>query len=268
MVAAWLLDCQREAALPPRRPRVPLLCEAGQIGSVEDEFLQPLRALTTGEGQPLLSRQQLDAQPAWCLHGAPQAALAQLATALRDAGLAGRWRHEQLAVRTAKGQQVATVERAVVRPLGIGTRAVHLCAGTRDGRVWVQQRAFDKPNDPGLWDTLMGGMISAADTLELALERETHEEAGLALSQLQDIRLAGQIRLRRPHDDGGAGFVDEVIDWFSATVPDGVLPDNQDGEVEQFELLTRDALLARLARREFTLEASLILAAYLKLEGA
>jgi len=28
--------------------------------------------------------------------------------------------------------------------------------------IWVQQRALDKANDPGLWDTLMGGMVSAA----------------------------------------------------------------------------------------------------------
>jgi hypothetical protein len=39
----------------------------------------------------------------------------------------------------------------------------------------VQQRALDKANDPGLWDTLMGGMVSAADTVATALARETWE---------------------------------------------------------------------------------------------
>ena len=73
------------------------------------------------------------------------------------------------------------MERAVVRPLGITTFAVHLLASP-DGRHWVQQRSLTKPNDPGLWDTLMGGMIPASDSMAQALERETWEEAGLRLS--------------------------------------------------------------------------------------
>jgi 8-oxo-dGTP pyrophosphatase MutT (NUDIX family) len=50
-----------------------------------------------------------------------------------------------------------------------------------DGRYWVQQRSLTKPNAPGLWDTLMGGMIPACDSIAQALQRETWEEAGLKL---------------------------------------------------------------------------------------
>ena len=33
---------------------------------------------------------------------------------------------------------------------------MHLVGETSDGHFWVQQRALNKANDPGQWDTLMG----------------------------------------------------------------------------------------------------------------
>jgi len=50
-----------------------------------------------------------------------------------------------------------------VRTLGIATQAVHLVGTTPGGSVWVQQRAFDKAVDPGLWDTLMAPDVLARD---------------------------------------------------------------------------------------------------------
>lgn len=88
-----------------------------------------------------------------------------------------------------------------------------------DIHLWVQQRALDKSNDPGLWDTLM--------------------------------------------DD--AGYMVEQIDWFRCTVPGGVVPLNQDGEVTQFALLQRSDVLDRLQRDAFTTEAALVLVAALGL---
>ncbi len=187
------------------------------------------------------------------------------------------WRGEQLAVQGPDGSPAGTVERGAVRPLGIATRAVHLvglCGGAKPG-VWVQQRAFNKANDPGQWDTLMGGMIAASDTLEQALHRETQEEAGLDVGALQGVAHGGRVRICRPTDDDaapgstpaihwpGLGYMVEDIDWFSATVPDGLAPVNQDGEVEKFELLAPDELVTRLQNNEFTLEASMILVAAL-----
>ena len=191
--------------------------------------------------------------------------LNQLAGVLRDAGLAGAWRNEQLAVRNASGAQIGTVERGAVRPLGIATLAVHLVGQSRDGRFWVQQRAFDKPNDPGKWDTLMGGMVSAEDTVETALERETWEEAGLHIADLQSLRYGGRQSNCRPSSDGAAGYMQEDIAWYAATVPVNLMPINQDGEVAQFALIDEAQLLAGMQRGEFTLEASLIMASLMKL---
>lgn len=164
----------------------------------------------------------------------------------------------------AQGEVIATVERGAVRVLGIATRAVHLVGLAPDGRMWVQLRSRTKPNNPGMWDTLMGGMVSAADTLDEALARETWEEAGLHVSDLAQVAHGGHVLFGRPsREGGGIGYMVERIDWFRATVPEGMEPANQDGEVERFELLAPDEVLQRVARGEFTQEAGLVIGGFL-----
>jgi 8-oxo-dGTP pyrophosphatase MutT (NUDIX family) len=142
-----------------------------------------------------------------------------------------------------------------VRALGIPSFAAHLVGSAADGKVWVQQRAFDKATDPGAWDTLVGGLIGAGETTLGALERETMEEAGLVLARLDGLVHAGRVAVRRPVAEG---YMVEDIEVFHAVVPSGVAPVNQDGEVERFECLDLDALHARLAGGAFTLEAALV----------
>ncbi len=260
----WLADLRASSQLAPARPRLPLLAGGVVVGSVEADVLNKIASLPFNHGHSLLSRQEHEGASAWHLAGEPSAGLHALALALRDLGLAHAWRDEQLAVTGSEGQQLATVERAVVRVLGIATRAVHLIGRAPDGRHWVQQRSLTKPNDPGMWDTLMGGMIGAADTLAGALERETWEEAGLQLNQLKDLASGGHVDIRRPCDDGsGAGYVIERIDWYHCTVPDGLEPVNQDGEVERFVLMDTSEMLERMHNNEFTREAALIQADWL-----
>jgi 8-oxo-dGTP pyrophosphatase MutT (NUDIX family) len=261
----WLAALRASGNLAPARPRLPLLAGDAVIGSVEPEFLSQISLQPPPSGGDALLKTEHSGDLAWCLLGEPTAALGALALALREAGLAHAWRDEQLAVTDGLGRRIGSVERAVVRVLGIPTAAVHLIGRAEDGRFWVQQRAWSKSNDPGMWDTLMGGMISGADTLASALERETWEEAGLRLEQLQGIVRGGHVDIRRPCDDGrGAGYVIERIDWYHCTVPDGQVPVNQDGEVERFVLMDESEMLQKMHAGEFTSEAALIQAALLE----
>ena len=262
MDPSWLAALRASGRQVPARPRLPLLAGDAVIGSVEPDFLSQISLPPLSDGREQLSKEEHSRGATWRLQGEATAALHALALALREAGLAHTWRDEQLAVADAQGRRIGSVERAVVRVLGITTAAVHLVGQAEDGRFWVQQRAWSKPNDPGLWDTLMGGMISGADTLDSALARETWEEAGLHLTDLQALRYGGRIHTCRPaRDGGGAGYLDEHLDWYHCTVPDGLVPVNQDGEVETFALMDAQALLQKMQRHEFTLEAMLIQAA-------
>lgn len=258
--AQWLQALRAGAIQPPLRPRVPLWAGESVIGSVEPGFFHKLALHTMTDGDHPLLKEERPSTLGWRVMGDVTTSLNKIAVALHEAGLAGAWRDEQLAVPDQFGHRKGTVERAAVRPLGITTLAVHLVGQSPDGRFWVQQRAFNKSNDPGLWDTLMGGMVSAADTVETALVRETWEEAGLHTAALQAMRYGGRLAARRPATDGnGAGYVVEDIDWYVCTVPEGMVPDNQDGEVEQFRLMEAGDLLEAMQRGEFTAEATLIL---------
>jgi 8-oxo-dGTP pyrophosphatase MutT (NUDIX family) len=263
---SWLKSLRAEADQPPARPRVPLWAGTVQIGSVEPEFMAKIDLQRIPYLRKVLLKVEQYGLLGWQLQGEPTHSLAHLAHVLREAGLAHVWRDEQLAVPGADGQTVATVERGVVRALGITTCAVHLVGAAPDGRVWVQQRSDSKPNDPGMWDTLVGGMVSAADSVPSALERETWEEAGLQPQQLQGLRPGGRLTTRRPStDSGGAGYVVEHIHWYVCTLAEGVAPANQDGEVQGFALLPPDVLAGQLAQGLFTDDAALILAEYLGL---
>ncbi len=267
----WLKALQAKANLPVARPRVPFYVQNMKIGSVEPIFMHQIALKSNEFGRKKLLKEERSSSDeciGWHLLLAADDItnrLNQLADLLRSAGLAAAWRNEQLAVRDELGIQIGTIERAAVRPLGIATLAVHLVGQTTDGRFWVQQRAFDKPNDPGKWDTLMGGMVSAEDTVESALARETWEEAGLRIADLQDLRYGGRQSNCRPSSDGAAGYMQEFIEWYTATLPDGLTPNNQDGEVAQFVLMDQAQLLAAMQRGEFTLETALIFASVLKL---
>ena len=257
---AWLAAARAHANRPTLRMRMPFVVDGEDVGSVETVVMDRIAEHLPG-GHRLFFH-----DAAWHLqsaNGNATEAMNTLAQAMRELGLNGPWRNEQLVVRNEDGKRIGTIERGLVRPLAIATCAVHLIGTAPDGRMWVQQRAFNKANNPGMWDTLMGGMVSAADTLEHALERETWEEAGLRIADLQSLRHGGHVDFQQPaEEENNAGYMRERIDWFSAVVPAHIEPANQDGEVERFELWTTAVAHEHLARGEFTPEASLLLADY------
>lgn len=264
----WLQALLARAQSATHAPRLPLMLDNQRIGSVQANLFASLgprlRDLVPHCLEPMTTPQG----ECWSVVGNATDALCQIAQTLRQthtASVDALWRDELLTVRDAHANTVARVERGAVRALGIATRAVHLVGSTADGRVWVQQRSWRKSTDPGQWDTLMGGMIGADETLESALERETWEEAGLRLSELQHLRRGGTVHTLMPNpQDQGAGLIDERIDWFEALLPQDQQPSNRDGEVEQFALLDRAELKTWLEQDTFTTEAALILVQWLQ----
>ena len=265
----WLAGLQAAAARPPLRPRVPLVAGSSVIGSVEPDFFNKKAFQAILNGRKQLLKEEHSGSLSWRLMGDVTSSLHVVALAMQAAGLAGAWRSEQLAVHDHFGQRKGSIERAAVRPLGISTLAVHLVGMAPDGRVWVQQRALDKSVDPGLWDTLVGGMVPAAETLDSALARETWEEAGLRIADVQQLRYAGRLANSRPCLDGqGTGYMVETLECYVCTVPKALQPVNQDGEVAQFRLMTPGELTKALQHDAFTVDAALILVDALGLAGA
>lgn len=245
----WMHRLQGRADEPAATPRDTLWAPGAtaRIGCIEPS----LATRMADAGLPLH-----DTGDGWQVDAPLGASLDRIARWLRTHLLNGRWRNEQLAVTDPAGRVLGAIERAAVRPLGIATHAVHLVGYTIEGAVWVQQRALDKATDPGRWDTLMGGLMAAGESVQETLERETWEEAGLSIGQLREVTHFGGLTVRRPVAEG---YMVEHIQCFDALVPAGLRPVNQDGEVVRFEALDSGALVERLRADEFTVEAALVL---------
>ena len=249
-----------------RAARIPLCIalrvrqsDCGQIGSIGPALADALR--TAVDLRNTLATNSLGEIT---LLGDPTQALAQLADWLRVHKHAGAWRNEQLAVRDAQGRQVATVERGATRPLGIKTQSVHLVGVTPTGNIWVQQRSLSKADDPGLWDTLVGGMIGAGETWQSTLQREAWEEAGLDwmqfTSQGNAVQDCGIVTVCCDVSTGTEGLMVEEIRAVRCLIQDEVVPQNQDGEVVAFACLTPAQLASQIDVGKFTLVASLVIA--------
>ncbi len=182
--------------------------------------------------------------------------LEQLAVTLNEAGCVRAWRGELLDV-VGEGRRLGAIERGAVRPLGMLTRAVHLNAWRPDGRLLIARRSLSKTTDPGLWDTLVGGLAAAGESLDDSLLRESEEEAGL-LPQ----HLAGRSPLRtilRMHRRLPEGYQVEDVLVSECVLDAQVQPRNMDGEVDRIEAVTLEEAWELATDGAFTLEAELVI---------
>lgn len=183
--------------------------------------------------------------------------LANVALRLKEAGCCVAWRNELLDV-WADEVSIAAIERGVVRPLGLTTRAVHLHARNAAGSLWVARRALNKPTDPGLWDTLVGGLVGYGEPDDLALVRETEEEAGLFADQIKHrtpIRQITVMQRQLPE-----GYQIERVLSSECVLADDCMPINQDGEVMHIQCIEPSEIVDMLHAKAFTTEATIVIA--------
>lgn len=247
----WLAKLKQSLQQAPVKPRKTLFIGAAQIGSIEKDravLLQEAGLLRVGEHGVYLDEKRLDAQ------------LADIANWLAEHDMADQWRNELLSVTDESGKVYAAVERAAARPLGIRTLAVHLVGRTVDGDFWLQQRVSHKSVDPNKLDTLAGGLVSAGESLAVALERETQEEAGLILKDLPETSENGQFSVCQPVNPEVEGYMVENGFWYERQIPNHMVPVNQDGEVSGFVKLSPQCLLEQMYEGRVASIACLIFA--------
>ncbi len=181
--------------------------------------------------------------------------LENAAHVLRDAGCLRGWRGELLDV-IGEGRRLGVVERAALRPLGLLTTAVHFNAWTPEGRLWIARRAQSKSTDPGMWDTLVGGLSAAGESHDDSLLRESNEEAGL-----QPADMARRTPLRtilRMHRRLPEGYQVENVLVSECVLDSTVVPRNQDGEVSEICAMPIEQVWELASDGQFTLEAELV----------
>lgn len=214
-----------------------------------------------GLQQVVQSREALDIMPDGRPSPELNACLAEVAQTLREAECLRGWRNELLDVNAESGVNahngvIGRIERAACRPLGLRTRAVHLNAWTPTGELWIARRSIAKSTDPGMWDTLVGGLVGAAEQPELALLRECAEEAGLGEA---DVAHRSPLRtILCMHRQLPEGYQVEDLMVADCVLASEVTPRNYDGEVSEIKTVTRHEALAMVQAGAFTLEAALV----------
>lgn len=258
-----LADLLSRANQPPQAESLPLFIAGQRCGWLFAKAAQALKVLKHVEilhdsahiGHLVSSGPELNAL------------LATVATTLRQAGCAPGWRNELLDVwpeqplgsaSSLDSQPLGAIERGVVRPLGLLTRAVHLSGWSTNGHLWVARRSLTKATDPGMWDTLVGGLISSQEDVQVGLMRESDEEAGL---EAQDIAARTPLRtIARMLRQVPEGYQVEDVLTCECILPAHAIPKNRDGEVMEIQLMAPVTIFNMLIQGAFTLEASIVLA--------
>ncbi|OWY39020.1 NUDIX hydrolase [Xenophilus sp. AP218F] len=186
-------------------------------------------------------------------------ALALAARRWQHAGWLNGWRNENFTAFRHDATPCFELERAAFRPLGLTSRAVHVNGLCRlpDGevRMWVGRRSPHKAVDPNRMDNLVGGGIAAGESLELALQREGWEEAGIAREQLLGLEAQSLLLAERPVQ---RGLHREWLYAFDLWLAPGEAPCCQDGEVAEHLLLPLAEVEQLLLDGRFMIDAALV----------
>lgn len=246
--ALWAHDTHQM----PVSPRVAIHLGSAVIGTVAQSFLDFLQ----GTGQEMgWTHQHGPAGHTVHLPKDPALTFAAIRRALQGSHTGELAPAESLSLFNENGQVLASFPRDIARFLGIDVHSVHL-VGWQANACWVQERAAKKLEDPWRLDTMVGGTVAFGEEPLETLERETREEAGLSIHQLQELTSLGSITLRYPDPDvRGWGYRVETVHCFSATLGADIHPINLDGEVAAFHRLTWPELARAMVANRFSLAA-------------
>jgi 8-oxo-dGTP pyrophosphatase MutT (NUDIX family) len=178
-------------------------------------------------------------------------ALMPVLEVLAEDGFIPGWRNERYRI-----EDLFDIERAAARPFGLTTRAVHL-NGIVGERMWLARRSATKPIDPGMLDNLVGGGVTAGLSPDQVLVKEAWEEAGISAELARKAKPGGTIGVLREVPEG---VQSETISVYDLELPADFRPQNRDGEVSEFKLVT----FAEAEREVLAYEAGLVALDYLQ----
>ena len=170
---------------------------------------------------------------------------------LAEEGFIPGWRNERYRIADR-----FEIERAAARPFGLTTQAVHL-NGIAGERMWLARRSATKQIDPGMLDNLVAGGIASGFSALDTLVKEAWEEAGVPAEMARQAIARGAISVLREVPEG---VQSETVSIYDLELPQDFRPQNQDGEVSEFKLLT----FSEVERETLTFEAALVARHYLQ----
>lgn len=197
------------------------------------------------------------------------AAVEQVLLALRAEGFIHGWRQEPFPVTRHFGDAPSLlIERAAVPLFGVCGYGVHLNGYVREGKdikMWIARRARDKAVDPGKLDQIVaGGQPHGLGLLE-NLVKECAEEAAIPAELARQARPVGAVSYCL---ENSLGLRPDVLFCYDLELPADFVPDNPDGEVEEFYLWPVEQVLESVRdTAEFKFNCSLVVIDFLIRHG-
>jgi hypothetical protein len=162
-----------------------------------------------------------------------------------------KWRNETFDVTPRWGASaVFRLDRGAVPFFGTRAYGVHLNGYRRDGNtlfLWVGRRSPDKRVAPDKLDNLVAGGIGNGHGVEETLLKEGEDEASIPPSLTRCAMPVGAVSYRM---ETRLGIRDVVRFVYDLEMPADFVPNNQDGEIVEFELRSAAAVLERVRTTE------------------
>jgi isopentenyl-diphosphate Delta-isomerase len=126
--------------------------------------------------------------------------------------------------------------KSIIHQKGFYHNTAHVWFYTKDASILLSQRSAKKSICPLMWDVSVAGHIDAGETIETAAIRETHEEIGLHISEI-DLKKIGVFECFQSYKSGIIDnefhhtFICELKEPISNLIP-------QEEEVEALKLVS------------------------------
>ena len=197
---------------------------------------------------------------------ARSAALAVVIDALAADGRITGWRGETYAIRNAfDDAPLALIERAASPFFGTMTYGVNVNgivmsemrdtqAAGRGSMMWTARRSLQKPIDPGMLDTLVGGGIAWGCGVAETLLKESWEESGVPAELARHATPGRSLHILH---EVPAGTHAEQLFIYDLVLPADFVPRNQDGEVSEHRLASPTEIMQCLQDGSMTIYACL-----------
>ncbi|CAN1177687.1 Nudix hydrolase 20, chloroplastic, partial [Linum perenne] len=135
------------------------------------------------------------------------------------------------------GQVYFSLERAAAPYFGIKSYGIHMNGFVETGDeklLWVAKRSEGKPTFPGMLDHIVAGGLPHGMSCQENVIKECEEEAGIPESISSKALPVGVVSYV---DIDGDRFKRDVLFCYDLKLPETFVPENQDGEVEDFRLV-------------------------------
>ena len=190
-----------------------------------------------------------------------------------DNGTVDYWADELFPVYSSTGEHILDMDGCGVDLFSIITYAVHMIAYVEtqeEGRkFWVPRRAKTKMSYPGMLDNTVGGSLRSGERAIDCIVREAAEEGAIPEEYTRGhVKACGTLSYQMDRtDDGREGCQHQVQYLYEMELPEDIVPRPNDGEVEEFMLMSLDEAIAALRKGEFKLNCGMTWMSYLVRHG-